>query len=323
MTQVLYSVLELSSGSVWKPHPALPPYLVATPGDPFPDGGDAWVVFTDTSGGTLATIYADSVTADAINFIADPSQVDPIPAGANFEIFVDSDDGPVKIRYGIVNRREVQFLDSPARQQQAVALQFADTFPTLGLRTDWIKIGAPIVHSNQPNPNGVGPAEVTFGEATAGMRWAQELNSDTVRMKIRLFDWHNAGFPGNFAHCVAIVTADQRMTTGLAVDFSAGAVGGMNLHLCTLNGSPWDVTYRSDAVANTIPTNGDYTIYYDSSSDTLSVYKGNDTTPLVSWEDDVHIAPHGPGYRHFGAGWHNSQQNSGVQLTYIAAKDDV
>jgi hypothetical protein len=318
------SVLELSRGSVWKTHPALPPYLVATPGDPWSDGGSAYVVFTDTSGGQLDRIDADSVTADAITFLADPERVDPIPGGANFEIFIDTDDGPRKIRYGKVIRREVEYPDSPAIQQQSVALQFTDTFPTLGLRSNWIKLlGAPKVLSNAPLPNGVGPAQVLLGEAKAAMRWDQELNHDTTRMKIRLLDRGNGTLLFDFAHTTAIVAADHRLTTGLAVRFTTSEAEGKVLRLCTLNGGPNNLTYMSAAIPHIIPDNGDYTIYYDASGDSLSVYAGTNTTPLASWTDDVHAIPHGPGYRHFGASWHNTQLNAGIMLTYISAKDDV
>lgn len=324
MPQVLMSVITLSRGSVWNPSPALPPYLVATPGDPWPADGDAYIVFTDTSGGQLAQIYADTVTAEAINFIAGPDQVDPIPAGANFEIFVVGDDGPVKIRYGIVLRREVQFLDSPATQEQTVALQFTDTFPTLGLRSNWIKFDTPVVHSNGSLPNSVGVDPVLLGESSAAMRWDQELNSDTVRMKVRLLDLHQTVLGSDFARTCAIVTADQRFTTGLAVEFFSSHQDSLaTLRLCTLNGGPTSPTYVTAAVHNVIPDNGDYTVYYDASGDTISVYAGSDTTPIASWNDDLHRAPHGPGYRHFGVSWHNSQSNNGIQLTYIAAKDDV
>ena len=325
MTQTLMSVLELSRGSVFKPHPALPPYLVASPGDPWPAGGSAYVIFTDTAGGQLARIDADSVTAEAINFVAGPDVVDPIPGGANFEIFVDTDDGPDKIRYGKVIRREVEYPDSPAAQQQAVALQFTDAFPTLGLRTNWIKLlGTPKVRANTSLPNGVSPDQVLLGEASAGMRWDQELNSDTTRMKIRLLDKHQGVLSADFAHFFAIVCADQRLTTGLAVEFFASHQDNVRtVRLCTLNGGPTAVTYETAAIANTIPDNGDYTVYYDESADAFALYSGTGATPIATWADEDHVVPHGPGYRHFGTAWHNSQINDGIELTYIAAKDDV
>lgn len=324
MTQVLYSVLELSRGSVWKPSPALPPYLVATPGDPWPAGGDAYVVFTDTSGNQLSQINADSVTADAINFIATPDQVDPIPAGSNFEIFVDTDDGPTKIRYGTVVRREVEFLNSPATQEQSIALQFTDTFPTLGLRSNWVQFGSPIVGANPSLPNSVGPTPILLpGDALAAIRWGQELNSDTNRLKVRLIDHANNLPLLWYSYTNIIVAADARFTTGLMAQFIHSAAEGQTLRLGMLNGDPWNTTYTTPPLTQVVEPNSDYTVYYDSSVDTLNVYAGADLTPIASWQDDLHTVPHGPGYRHFGASFKCSQDNAGIQLSYIAAKDDV
>lgn len=325
MTQVLYTVLELSRGSVWKTHPGLPPYLVATPGDPWPAGGSAWVVFTDTAGAELARIDADCVDADAIAFVAGPDEVDPIPSGANFEIFVDTDDGPRKIRYGVVVRREVEYFDAPARQQQAAALQFSDTFPTLGLRSNWIKlVGNPKPFANSPLPHGVGLDQVLLGEAKGAMRWDQELNSDTARMKFRFYSKHNTFLGGDFAHLTAIFAADHRLSTGLAVRLSnSEATGGGALRLCTINGGPLNPQYVTGAQPIPLTDNADYTLYYDSSVDELHVYQGSDTEPFASWGDELHSQPHGPGYRHYGVSWHNSNATDGLRLTYIAAKDDV
>lgn len=324
MPQTIFSVLELSRGSTWEPSPALPPYLSATPGDPWPFFADAYVVFTDTSGGQLARFDADTVSPDAIRFIVAADQVDVIPAGANFEIFIDGDNGPVKIRYGKVVRREVEYPDSPATQAQTIPLQFTDTFPTLGLRSDWIKFGAPVVQGNGSFPNSVGPAQILLpGSALAAIRWAQELNSDTNRMKVRLLD-HASSLPAAwYSYTTVIVAADARLTTGLAAQFIHDSTLGSILRLGTLNGSPYDVEYEAGPVAAVIPPNGDYGVYYDASGDTLGVYAGANTAPIASWTDDQHRTPHGPGYRHFGVSFKCSQLNSGIQLTYISAKDDV
>ncbi|AVJ50236.1 minor tail protein [Mycobacterium phage Mendokysei] len=321
--QTLMSVLELSRGSVWKPAPGLPPYLMAAPGQPWPAGSDAWVVFTDTSGSEIARIDADTVTAEQIQFVADSSVVDRIPAGANFELFVGTDDGPVKIRYGRVIRREVEYPDSPARQYQSSALQFTDPFPTLGLRSNWQQVlGRTKVTSLTPLPNGVGPGLVLLGDARSAIRWDQEMNSDTCRVKVRLVNKYNSGWPNDYAGLFIIVCADQRMTTGLGVKFYAGQQG-VGVQLFTLNGGPINATARTGLIPHALPANGDFTLYYDHSVDRLTVAAGDDPTPIAYWSDDDHMLPHGPGYRHFGAAWHNSTLNQGIYLTYISAKDDV
>lgn len=324
--QTLMSVITLSRGSTWEPPPGLPPYLVPEPGSQFQDGASAHVEFTDSSGGLITSIDADHVTPDGIFFIATSDQVDVVPNGANFEIFIDGDNGPQKLRYGIVVRREVEFFDSPAKQEQSIALQFTDAFPTLGLRTDWRKVrGQPKVHDNGGNPNGVGPPQVLTGEAVAAMLWSQELNSDTARMKFRILDQNNNTPLNNFGQLYGVVCADQRLTTGLAVEVRHGADHGRGVRLCTFKGGFGinQLTYVTSNIPVTFTVNQDFTIYYDSSVDTVYLFNGTDATPMASWIDDVHAMPHGPGYRSFGAAWHNSQVNDGIQLTYIAAKDDV
>src|SRR5579872_109737 len=104
ITQPVPFACILSSGSTWSMEPILP-----FVGDSWPTGGSAsaYAIFTDTTGAVLANV-AGTITATAVNFqgIAH-TVVDPIPAGANCEVFItDTSGNPYKIRYGRVIRRE-------------------------------------------------------------------------------------------------------------------------------------------------------------------------------------------------------------------------
>jgi hypothetical protein len=308
------SVVELSSGSVWNPSPASAPYLTAMVGDPWPDSADSYVVFTDTSGGELATLYADSVTADAIRFVGDPADVDPIPAGANFEIFIETDDGPSKIRYGKVIRREVEFPDAPAVQTSSIALNFTDNFPTLGLRSNWkAVVGKTKVYDNSGSsqPNGVSAnAELLY--AASAIRWDTPVNSDTVKSHVVLL---NQG-PGQ---CTVVVCADQRFSTGLGVKFDSQS---NKIHMGVITG-PTTMTDETTMISHTVVDLNDYFVTYDQLSKVLAVYKGTDTTPLMSWTDSTDIGVHGPGYRYAGFSFYTGLLFSpGIEVAGWQAKDN-
>lgn len=178
-------------------------------------GGDSYTVFTDTSGGVITTLYSDSMTADAIRYLAGPEEVDQIPAGANFETFVEYDEGPRKIRYGKVIRREAEYQDAPATQRASIALNFVDTFPTLGLRTNWKSVaGRSKVYNNGSSLPFAVSANAQLFYAKSGIRWDTELNSDSVKSHVVLL---NQG-PGQ---CTVVICADQRFSTGLGVQFNS------------------------------------------------------------------------------------------------------
>jgi hypothetical protein len=307
------SIVELSSGSRWKPQPGDAPYLLADPGSPWPVGADAWAVFYDTSGGVITTIYADSVAADFITFDADPNQVDGVPQGANFEVFLDSD-GIDKIRYGKVIRRQVEFPDAPGSLTASVPLSWVDTFPTLGLRSNWKPVtGVSKVYDNTGSslPFAVSAnAELFF--ASAAIRWDTPLNTDTVKSHVVLL---NQGF----GQCNVIICADQRFTSGLAVQFDSST----NLiHVGIVTG-PTTVTYESTSYSHTVADLEDFYITFDLLTKVLAVYQGTNLTPLKTWTDTGNLVPHGPGYRYAGFSFNTGFLFSpGIEVAGWQARDN-
>ena len=312
--QTRMAVVELSRGSLWAPGPADPPYLLADHDTVWPENATAYIVFTNTAGSELATLEAETVTPEFIGFHADPAEVDAIPAGANFEIFLDTLDAPVKLRYGKVIRREVTFTDAPANQLSNIALKFADTFPTLGLRSNWKTVlGRPKVYDHPgTTPNGVGPNNILF--TTTAIRWDTPLNGDTVQVRVQLLN-PGAGKTG------IVVCADQRFTSGLVVMFESGLANN-KLHLCTMSG-PVALTDLTAPITHTVTDLAEYLIGYSELTKTLTVHATTDlSTPLASWTDDTGAVPHGPGYRYLGANWQASLLSTGIQICGWLAKDN-
>jgi hypothetical protein len=308
------SAVVLRRGSIWKPDPFNePPYLMADPMRPWPDGADCTATFYNSAGETLLEVDCD-VTPQTIQPLAAAVDVDTVPAGADFEIVVQTDDGPEQVRYGKVLRREAEFLNAPAATASYQALQFTDNFPTLGLRSSWKAVsGKTQVFDNSgsslPNSVGAKTGFLFLGAAQSAIRWFAPLNGDSVRVGVNLL---NQGT----GKTTVVICSDILMTSYLGVQFEENA---HSIHLCTGTG-PLAVTYRGSAITNTVADGDNYTIAYTQSTKTLSVYKGTGTTPLGSWTDSTNIVPHGPGYRYAGLNWISG---NGVQVSYWSAKDDV
>lgn len=308
------SVVQLSRGSTWNPHPGEPPYLQAAIGDPWPDAADCYTVFTDTSGGEITTIYADSVTTSSIYYIAEPDEVDIVPAGANFETFIEGENGVVKIRYGKVIRREVEFPDAPATQAASLALNYTDTFPTLGLRSNWKAIsGRTKVYDNTGSglPFGVSANAGLFFSRSA-IRWDAPLNTDTVKSHVVLLKQGQG-------KCTVIVCADQRLTSYLGVQFDSVA-DEINM---VVGRGPNTVEIQTAPTVHEVVDLNDYYITYNDLTKVLAVYQGTDLTPIVTWTDSGLDVPHGPGYRYAGFAFDTGFFfQPGVEVAGWQAKDD-
>lgn len=314
------SAVMLSRGGTWEPRPWDLPYLMPPAGSHWPDGATAQCVFYDNAGGTLAAVTG-TVAPTGITFSEAPTVMDLIPAGANFEIFLTVDAKPYQIRYGKVLRREAQFTQQPESVRSPLA--FADSWPTLGIRSTWINVnGVAIVvgdNSDLSLPNGV----ASNGGA---MRWYKPLSGDTAKVKIVGLNRYTYSASSSTKVRI-ILSANVSLTSYLAVEFeassNASAVHTDKIHFCTGSG-PTTVTYQGSPITNVYTTADEYTIRYDDTSGTLSVYKNADTTPLGSWTDTLGAVPHGPGYRYLGLGWAPATGFAqSLQVTSWQAIDDI
>jgi hypothetical protein len=319
------SVVVLSRGSTWNPRPFDPPYTLPDDvvGRAWPDGATAHANFYDNTGAQLVVVDG-TVSPGGICFNAGPDVMDQVPNGANFELFITTEYGdPYQIRYGKVVRREAEFLQAPPATV-TTPLVFADSWPTLGLRSSWVQMGAkPIVvrdNSGASQPNGVAAGSVLLGSADACMRWYRPLATDSVKVKLNTLDKHSY-LIGGYAELYAILCGDQAFSSFLAVQFKGTlGLGHVNTIKFGVGSSPSSFSQQGDAITHTIG-NGQYTIGYDDATKLISIYAGTDTAPLGSWEDVGHAVPHGPGFRYLGIRSSISALTDGLQATSWQAID--
>jgi hypothetical protein len=311
LAQPIFFPCVLSSGSTWSM-----PSLLPEVGDIWPSGGTAYAVFTDTTGATLATIDG-TITPTAVEFQGiSHTLVDPIPAGANCEVFItDGGGNPYKIRYGRVVRREVSFPNAPGQVATFQPLAFTDTLQRTALGNNWVPLGIGSVQIYQNAgislPDGAGAPLGILGSPGA-MRWFTPFNTDSVSVNINLL---NQGA----CQLYVAVCSDIVMSTsaGIVFDSSANQVGA-----CVGTG-PNSFTNEGSRVSHTVANGDNYTINYNNNTSTITLYAGTSTSPLVTWVDSSHLVPHGPGYRYMGFSWTSGILNNGLQVSSWSAQDSV
>lgn len=296
----------LTSGGMWVKE------ILSDPGTVWPDG-TSYTRFLDTAGGVIAEVDGE-VTTTKITYTQPPEETDSVPAGAGFETFLVTADGPYKIRYGKVIRKEVTFPSAATVTTEAQALQFRDTFQRSALGSKWVGVsGRTSIHTNTaPKPKGVGPNLGLLYQSSA-IRYFQPFNGDSVKSTITLLN------PGA-GKTTVILCADQQFTTFLGCQFDTTG-GSDHLHIVTGTG-PTTMVSQAQATV-TIADYDRYTMFYDALSDSVVIYKGSDLTPVLTWDDELHDMPHGLGYRYFGFAWQADLLSTGPQITNWVGQDDV
>lgn len=316
--QSLNSAIVLSRGSTWKPRRQDPPYLIPRNSglQQWPDNSSVYVRFTDTDASELLVLDGD-VHPDRIEFHGDPDAMDKILAGANFEIFLDTNEGTFQIRHGKVIRREATYTNA-LPVSVTPALSFSDSFQRTALGRKWKSVwGETVIHDNSDLslPNGVSVRNAFHNQSA--IRFWQEFSSDSVEVGFTVVNplSAQAGKTG------VAICCDIGMNTGFVVELETGT-GHNNLHLGTLDG-PITNIYEGAEIANTAENGDYYRLRYTFGDRLLSAYKGAGMEPVVSWPDDTKKVPNGKGYRHLCMNFEASTLTRGIQITSMTAKDAV
>lgn len=317
MLESLYGAVVLSKGSMWAPEPYMRPWLrPQTNGlKAWPDNSVAYIEFTGTDGVPIIDRIEGDVTPDAIRFRIDSSICDQIPAGANFEIFLDTNDGVWAIRYGKVIRKEPTYT-TPLAQQGIPPLIIADNFQRTALGRNWLPVSgtAQMVDNTSDNL----PIGVATNGSKSAYRYKREFSTSGVEIGVTLLN----RTPGTAAKTGIILDGDVNYGMGLVVVFETGSSANRRLHLGTMT-SPTTFIDRAPTLPLTMANNDYFLIRYIPSTRALSVYQGNSLDPITDpWVDTTAVVPHGPGFR--TAGWFQTRASSstkGLQIVSLTAKD--
>jgi hypothetical protein len=308
------STIPMSRGSGWVYE------LRGKPGDYWPESGQAYVIFYESTGGVITTLEG-SLKPELLSFDYEATDVALVPHGAGFEIFVtpDSTGVPIMVRYGTVTRREVRFPDAPAVDLTDTALLYGDKFDRSFFGPRWITM------AGQPNIAGGTAGTVnqlfTLNETAALLYWAP-LNGDdmTINCKFANVGDGAAGM---------IFCSDASMTSYLGFVIEQSTFlwsSAKTVHIVrayTTGHGPLTNEHVVSLASNTA-NNDNFVIKYNSQTDTVKVYKNNSDTALISWTDTTHSVPHGEGFRYLGMNfWTGALFSTGPRIDEWTAKDGI
>lgn len=317
LTDPRMATVSLTRGGQWTHEIRVDPGKVWPP-------GTARIVFYDSRGGIITTLDGEADDQN-LSFTSGPADTDDVPAGAGFEVFLTTADGPYKVRYGKVIRKEVGFPAAPGSViNPSDALQFTDNFQRTALGSRWIPIvGRSRIYENPLTvgaPNGVAN-DFPLLWGSSAIRYFAPINGDTVKVSVNII------YPAS-GQTTVIFAADQALTSYIGLQFDTGSflpgLPAAQLRIVTGAGGPLpaDQVHQASHAA-TFADFDNWTIFYNNLSKVAMIYKGTNTTPIVQWQDDTGLVPHGLGYRYLGFSWAAGLLATGPQITDWIAQDDV
>lgn len=288
----------------------------------YPAGSEATLSFFDGAGVLLAEFDGEVSTA-GIGFFAEPSEVAGIPAGSSFTVMVSApDEEPQAVRYGTVVRKEPRFPLKTVVAPESIAQQYTANFIGNYIGPMWRPMvggsGTLIVHKtlfSGTDELSMGLNSTLYTKACA--RWLWPMNMDSVTINVRVV---KAG-TGIFN---VIVCGDYELNSWLGVQFRSDVLTPNNNEVYAVTGSgPNAWVRRTTAVKHTVTTGNNYSVKYNFLSNTIALYAGTSTSPLVQWADTGTVVPHGAGYRYTGLSFEADLLSLGVEPTGWEARDGV
>lgn len=281
----------------------------------FPRGTMSRLAIKDSSGIELAE-WDGEIRGRLINYTVDYDDHASVPLAAQYALFVTWPDGiEYQWEYGYVIREQMSFPNAPAAQLENRPLSFTYV-PGSGVGSQWRKtggVGNLKVWDNSvfSLPKALGVDNSWFTKAAAV--WETPFATDSVKTVVKTIN-------GGAGLSSVVQCSDINMTSYLAVGFETG-VANNRLHIFAGDG-PVSMDDLLPPVANTVAHGDTYSIVYDDASKIIAVYKGSSLDPVIEWEDDGNVIPHGQGYTYGGVNFQASLLAPGTEYSYWAMKDN-
>lgn len=291
--------------------------------DNFPDGATTSIEFYDSNGNVITTVDGNVEPRRLVYLENDVDKLDSVPNGAQYELFVTTADGPYKLEYGTIIRREASFFTPPPNSLEQQARLFVDELGRDAVGRRWVvTYGGIAMHDlgGTPKRYAMGPnTGLLFSQA--GMRYFRPMGGDSWRIRFRIYSTGSFLGLGGTGKMRVHMGCDSQLNTGLGFEIETGTTeAGNNIHTGVVTG-PTDMDY-SQSLPHQTADNDEFIVDYSNMTNLMHVYKNDDfSAPLMELEDTT--LPHGPGFRYWGFSWDSSLAATGALLLSVEAQDYV
>ncbi|HJT90963.1 MAG TPA: hypothetical protein VJ777_03340 [Mycobacterium sp.] len=295
--------------------------------DSFPDGATTHLDFYNSNGDVVASVNGTVEARKLVYLVTDTDALNGVSNGSQYELFVVTTDGPYKVEYGHVIRREASFYTPlpVGTELENDARLFSDLLNRDAVGRRWIVTkGGIAMHplGTDPETYAMGPdTGLLFSEA--GMRYFRPMGGDSWRIKFSIYSTGSFIGLGGTGKMRVHMGCDSRLNVGMGFEIETGSSNN-RVHTGLVT-SPTDMDYTGSPVDNESEDGDIWTVDYNDLTKTMNVYKGPEPylDPVISWEDTADLLPHGIGYRHWGFSWDSSLLATGALLRTVEAQDYV
>lgn len=189
-----------------------------------------------------------------------------------------------------------------------------DAVDSLTVNPGWVAVDDTIrVNRHLLQPMSLGPNNV----ANAAVRWTTPMGTDSVKVVVSVFR-----FPTNIGKFYLVLRSNAAMTNWVGIEFDSAlgqvfAVTGSGPTTTTRRGTSGLFYWIVPALENA-STGYQYTATWDEATETIRLYRGARTTPIVSWSAGATF--NGTG-RYVGMVWDTLLGQNGVEPTAFDAYD--